>query len=546
MSARTDLVRVTTDLGATLLEVVLGQPSTVELGGVAFYDPFDAAYLPSAALVLAVGINSSDDVCSLLTSLRGTGAVGLVVRSPVRVTDQLRQMVQQTGITLIGLVPGASWTQLAAMVRSLMSEEIVGDDRQETLGGIPTGDLFALANAITALIDVPVTIEDRSSRVLAFSSRQHEADSSRVETILGRQVPERFTRDLVDKGILNELYASPGPVWIDPEPAADDQLPRVAIAVRAGNEVLGSIWAAVKEPLNDDRLTALTDAAKLVALHMMRHRADFDNALRLRADLLTSALRGGPGSRGALARLVGHGEMSAFLAVGLARSGPESVDHHVSRTGELERLASAFAMHLSVVHPRCAVAQLGETCYGMIPITDGTRGLDSVVRIAHEFLGRVTNGDKTAIGVGSIARSSSQLSTAQASADRALRVLLDSFGKFDRNVATFDEVHSEALMLELCDQVKESGDRPTGPVARLLEHDHNRDTRLLETLEAWLNSFGDIPTAAASLIVHANTFRYRLKRAAEVGGIDLGDPDQRFSAMLQLRIVRGTEPDGGR
>ena len=37
--------------------------------------------------------------------------------------------------------------------------------------------------------------------------------------------------------------------------------------------------------------------------------------------------------------------------------------------------------------------------------------------------------------------------------------------------------------------------------------------------------------------MHPNTFRYRLRRVAEVGEIDLGDPEQRFAAMLQLRVL---------
>ena len=39
------------------------------------------------------------------------------------------------------------------------------------------------------------------------------------------------------------------------------------------------------------------------------------------------------------------------------------------------------------------------------------------------------------------------------------------------------------------------------------------------------------------MFVHPNTFRYRLRRAAEVGGIDLNDPNARLSAMLQLRLM---------
>ena len=43
--------------------------------------------------------------------------------------------------------------------------------------------------------------------------------------------------------------------------------------------------------------------------------------------------------------------------------------------------------------------------------------------------------------------------------------------------------------------------------------------------------------ASAALFVHPNTFRYRLRRLAEVGEIDLADPEQRFVAMLQLRVL---------
>ena len=43
--------------------------------------------------------------------------------------------------------------------------------------------------------------------------------------------------------------------------------------------------------------------------------------------------------------------------------------------------------------------------------------------------------------------------------------------------------------------------------------------------------------ASASQFVHANTFRYRLRRVQEVSGLDLDDPDARFAAMLQLRML---------
>jgi DNA-binding PucR family transcriptional regulator len=94
------------------------------------------------------------------------------------------------------------------------------------------------------------------------------------------------------------------------------------------------------------------------------------------------------------------------------------------------------------------------------------------------------------------------------------------------------------LVLELRDLAAARGDEPRGALARLVEYDRRHHSSLVETLRAWLDCFGDTVAAADSLFVHQNTFRYRLRRVAEVGEIDLTDPDQRFAAMLQLRVLR--------
>ncbi|HEY7174839.1 MAG TPA: helix-turn-helix domain-containing protein, partial [Micromonosporaceae bacterium] len=73
--------------------------------------------------------------------------------------------------------------------------------------------------------------------------------------------------------------------------------------------------------------------------------------------------------------------------------------------------------------------------------------------------------------------------------------------------------------------------------ARLYTYDAEHNTNLVETLRAWLDAFGDVIAAAASMYVHPNTFRDRLRRLAEVGGIDLANPEARFAAMLQLRVL---------
>jgi len=580
MRPQPSLHRVLDDLGATLLELVCAPsgavtgPGSDEIGGVAIHDPVDEPVLPRRALVLGVGVHAAPDTASLLLSLGKHDAAGLVLRSPVTVDPAVRAAVESSGVPLVALTRGASWTQLAALLRSLLAEGDVGDDGAETLGGIPSGDLFSVANAVAALIDAPVTIEDRSSRVLAFSGRQDEADRSRVETILGRQVPERYSRLLAERGVFRELYRSDQPVYIEPPSGAglpDFALPRAAVAVRAGDEVLGSIWAAVREPLTPDRARAMCDAARLVALHLLRIRAGADVSRRLRADLVSTALEGGTGAFEAVRRLGLADQPVVVLALA------------VTDPAERARLADGLAMHLSAIHPRCAAALVGDVAYGLVPVvpsgasgvtgaagsagTEGADGLEGelrAVRIATGFLDRVGDRSRPVIGIGQVAFDAAGLPAARACADRALRVLrsdvarassgpgdkagdgADGDARTGRRVARLADVHAEALLMELRDLAAAHGDRPTGPVARLSGYDAEHGTNLVETLGAWLDAFGDVAAASAAMFVHPNTFRYRLRRLTEVSGIDLTDPEQRFAAMLQLRAVYPANLTAGR
>ncbi|KDN22407.1 PucR family transcriptional regulator [Amycolatopsis rifamycinica] len=531
----TGLGRVLDDLGGTLLDLVLGDGERPGgIGGVAIHDPLDEPALPQNALVLGVGLAEPDDVVRQLRTLARHDAAGLVLRAPVTVTAAITAAVEETGVALLSLARGASWAQLAAMLRSLLAEGDVGDAQPETLAGLPSGDLFAVANAIAALIDAPVTIEDRRSRVLAFSGRQDEADPSRVETILGRQVPERFARMLADRGVFRELYRSDEPVYVglSPENPEGILVPRVAVAVRAGDEVLGSIWAAVREPLTEDRTRALRDAARVVALHLLRVRAGADVERRLRADLLSTALEGGAAAREALSRLGLADRPVVVLALAVLETGVADAELAADR----QRLSDGLAMHLSAVHPRCAAALVGDTAYGLVPVTRDTDAEQRALRIAGDFLDRVGDRVRAVVGIGPVARSAAELPEARDSADRALRVLRSGSGA-GRRVALLADVHVEALLLELQDLVAARGDRPTGAVARLLDYDAQHHAHLVETLRAWLDAFGDVIAASAAVHVHPNTFRYRLRRLAEVGGFDMTDPEARFAAMLQLRVV---------
>jgi PucR C-terminal helix-turn-helix domain/GGDEF-like domain len=527
MTRRSTLGRVLDDLGETLLETLAGTVDpTATISAVVINDPLDPQVAAPDTMVLGVGLDDPHQIAALL---REPGVAALVVRLPCEVTDDLRTATADSGAVLLGLTRGASWAQVSALLRSLLAVDDVGGET-ETLAGFPAGDLFSVANAVAALLDAPVTIEDRSSRVLAFSGQQDEADTGRIATILDRQVPERFRRALEARGVFRDLYASDDPIYVADIP--DTELDRAAVRVRAGDEILGSIWAAIPEPLSDERARALADASKLVALHMLRARAGEDVERRLRSDLVATVLEGGRGAGAAASRLgIGSGGL-CVLALGPRPSGSDG--SAAQAEADFQRVCSAFAMHLSAVHPRSAAAPVGGVLYGVLPVSTAAGAPATRAElIARQFLERI--GDQTmTVGIGRVVEDHTTLPRSRNDADRALRVLRE--GGVDTRVALASDVHVDALLLERCDLAALDDSTLTGPVARLAEYDVTHRSDLLETLRAWLDAFGDVNRAADAVHVHPNTFRYRLRRLSEVGEIDLGDADARFAAMLQLRL----------
>jgi len=543
MSSQTGFGRIIDHLGSTLLDLVAGDPegpgARPGVAAVVIHDPLDDQAPPARSLVLGVGLQGTADIAALMRHVAEQDGAGLVVRAPVAVDETVLEVARETGTVLFGLTRGAGWNQLAALLRELLGEHGLGPAEAETLAGVPAGDLFALANAVGALVDAPVTIEDRNSRLLAFSGRQDEADESRIETVLGRQVPERYMRRLEELGVYRRLYASDRPVFV----GADEMgmgvtLGRAAVAVRAGDELLGSIWAVLPGEFSPDREQAFADAAKLVALHLLRVRAGADVGRRLVADLVATALEGGPGSVEALTRLGLADRAVVVLAMGLSDDvdEPEALSM-ARRETERQRATDALAIHLSALHPGAVVAAVSGVAYGILPVAEATEAAEErAARVASEFVARTGSRSHGFIGIGRAATDVSRLSRARDDADRALRVLRQGNGI--RRVARVSDVYVESLLLQLSDLAAAEGSEPTGPIARLRAYDRTHRSHLTATLSAWLDASGDVTAAAAVVHVHVNTFRYRLRRIVEVGGIDLDDADSRFAAMLQLRLLR--------
>jgi DNA-binding PucR family transcriptional regulator len=140
------------------------------------------------------------------------------------------------------------------------------------------------------------------------------------------------------------------------------------------------------------------------------------------------------------------------------------------------------------------------------------------------------------IGVGSLERSPSTVSTSRAQADQVLRVLRS---ENRTGVAEISEVTSKVLLLKMSESLAHDPRLLSKPIKVLRQLDVENRTDYLATLDAYLKAFGAVDEAAKQVHVHANTVRYRLKQIQNLTGLDLSDPDERLALAIQLRLANG-------
>lgn len=524
------LQRIVERLGSTLLSLENGTLNTdSQVRSVVLHDPLDKPVLTPGALVLGVGISDSEETAQQIRALAAEGAVALVLREPVPRGTAITQAIEDTRIALFGLVRGASWIQVAEMLNSALHIDSA-DGKNLALGAETGSDLFELADALATLLQSPVTIENLSLRVLAFSADQAGTDEPRRMTILGRQVPSTYSERPKQDGVFRKIYGSDRPVFV--EKADPEGLPRVVMRVKAGEELLGSIWAVVHEPLTKQREQGMVEAARVVALTMLRARVSSDSSIRLRLGLVGKLLGGGTPAREAASQLNFSKSAACVIAIGASSSQSDAARSEA----EAQRVASALNMYLQSVYPRAVAALMGHVIYAVVPLRETNRDVqEEAVRIAQTFIDRLDTASIFFAGIGTVVAEISDLTRSRTEADSALRVLRERDDARSR-VATIADVFVSALMLRLSDLLVVDQVSTSGPLQTLNEYDSEHNTELVATLRSWLDHFGDISAAATAVHVHKNTFRYRLGRLADIAGIDLADSEVRFGLMLQLRL----------
>lgn len=507
------LVNVLGGYGLRLLRCPV--PRSTELRGVVLHER-TGGHTVTGDVLLAVDAGSVTEAVrwahtarAVVVLVRGTDTSAL----PASGTEQTDE---KPPVAVIVVDPSMSWSEVAAVVYGLVLEG------RETESGRGPTDLFALADSLADAIGGAVTIEDRLSQVLAYSRQQRYADPARAETILNRQAPEPLRAVIAARGVLTHLDSSDEPLFMteDPEHGLTG---RMVIAVRAGRELLGSVWVSCPGPPDGARRQALTDGARTVALHLLRSRSSADLERQVETDLVMQLLEGTADAATVVSKL-GLPQRPMHVIATRAHHA-EQEEPHAALLLAFERATTGFGWSRPA---RSAIA--GNTLYTALPGDDIAAARAWITSLQATLPTHLT----LMAGISAPAESEN-LPAARQEADECLAL------HETRHRGSLPPAYEEswdAILLHRLRAAARSGRAPArGPVTELRRHDTAHGTQYLATLRAWLQAQGDPGEAGRQLGVHENTIRYRLRKMSELTPLDLRDGEKRLAMMIEVAAL---------
>jgi hypothetical protein len=489
-------------------------PRSTELRGVVLHER-TAGRTVVGDVLLAVGAGSVNEAVRWASTARA--AVVLVRDEDESVVSDhgMEQADEEQPVAVIVVDPAVSWSEVAAVVYGLVLEG------RETESGRGPTDLFALADSLADAVDGAVTIEDRLSRVLAYSSLQQHADRARAETILGRQAPEPLRALFAARGVLAHLESSDEPLFV-PEDPGHGLTGRVVAAIRAGRELLGSVWVTCPHPLGRERCQALTDGTRTVALHLLRSRASADLERQVETDLVMQLLEGTADAATVVSKL---GLPQGPMHVIACRAHLAEQERHAALLLTFDRATTGFGWSRP---GRSAIA--GTTLYTVLPGDD--------ISAARTWITSLQAALPTPLALMagiSAPAASENLPAARQEADECLAL---HETRHPSSVPPAYEESWDDILLQRLRTAARAGRAPArGPMSDLRRHDTEHDTQYVATLRAWLQAQGDPAEAGRQLGVHENTIRYRLRKMTELTTLDLRDGNKRFAMMIEIAAL---------
>ncbi|UIJ57565.1 helix-turn-helix domain-containing protein [Amycolatopsis acidiphila] len=393
--------------------------------------------------------------------------------------------------------------ELTESVRRLERQRAVHEvlNRISVSGAGVTG----IAHAVHELTNLPVAIEDPFGHLMVWTG----------EGELPKPGERRYSR-LKERAVVHG------------RPLHEDGW--VLSVVRPRTEVLGMLMLVDPgQVAGEHELFVVEYATTVLALELAHRRSLAEVELRVRRDLMDDLIAGTDDeSAYARAAVVGHdlhGRHHVVIVRWRHRRGVEAIAHAAERVlGGWQR---------QILKSRHAGA--------LVLLVDGEVDGPALYEGMATLLGSRTG----AIGVGGRCAAPADIPRSHAEALQALNIRLESASP--DGATTFDQLGVYRI-LSTAENREEVESFVREWLGKLLDYDRKRGSELVLTLFQYLECGGNYDQAAAALMIHRSTLRYRLARIRSIAALDLADVDTRLNLHVAARawqVLRGKDTEIG-
>jgi sugar diacid utilization regulator/GAF domain-containing protein len=397
--------------------------------------------------------------------------------------------------------------------------------------------LPALTSAISAMVDNPVLLEDRGGQLLGWSAPPGwggPRPASLAQVSRRSSEAARLVKRLAVEGRAARLPA-----------VADEVSPRYVAPVAVAADTLAMLSVPeVASRLDAFDLLAVQEAATVVALVLMRERIALETERRLRGDLLTEIVTGVVDDEENLLRratLLGHDLRAphALVLVDVQPSVPRSGSREASGPGQsvTHDLYELVRELLWRDTPQWLIASRGSQALALLPVL--SEGLDqkalATARRLHAAAAQRWPTARASVVLSRVCHGVQEIASCCSEAQRFLE-LHRALGRRS-GLILVERLGLYSILLQQRELGQELVVFATDRLGPLREHDVQHGGNLVGCLRAYLAAGGELKATARELYLHRNSVRYKLRRIAEITGLDLHDPEVRFQLQLALRIL---------
>jgi len=404
------------------------------------------------------------------------------------------------------------------------------------------GELPAIASAVGQIIGGTILVEDQFFRPVAYFSPKKSTGGELLTQA------NCSARDIFNNWRYSHLAATLNQgkkaVLLTPE-STRKPFARLISPVTIGHSILGYVNAfkTSGEFTSLDRMT-LDHAVTVFALKMMQTRAVAEAENRLKGDFVEDLIMGNFSSENLIierASYLGY-NLSQFHYVLVVEVDNFSrlIKNFMLDEKQLQRfkdhLCETVNLALNACNLNGIVTSKGNHVIVIAALdantvytgTDLARAIKA--RVNRRFLEQKIT---VSIGIGRICHAPSDFALSYQEAQRAITVI-KGLNQND-TVLSFDSLGAYGLLFHNADQqdLLAFMERQLG---KLLKYDARHQTQLVDSLHLYFRYDGSIKEAASAAAVTPSAFKYRLKKACEIGGFTLKEPDKKFDLQMALKI----------